>query len=202
MTASLGIATIDCMDGIVFDGQQTDERVLSEIKPHPYTLIFTIVKVTTFLLFFYAVLLGIASIIPSAEAQIQLWSTLFFVLTVAGSLLWVITVFNKSITYITDRRIIRLELLSPIYTSKRALFWSETLKAKGYSTNLIWRLLKIGNVQVEPQAAGHENVRVTDVYLFEDFANYVDKIIFITKNTPNEIVNVQSFVPKQKGERY
>lgn len=189
------------MEGIVFDGQQTDEKILAVIRPHGFTLAFSFLKACLILVFFYAVLFSTATILPEASGQIRLWSTVLFILLLVGSLLWITTVFKKATTYITDRRIIRFELLSPIYTAKRALFWTEALKAKAYSTNLFWRLLKIGTVQVEPQAADHESVRVTDMYLFEDLANYLDKIIFTVKSNPESITSLRTFIPKPKGQR-
>ena len=61
--------------------------------------------------------------------------------------------------------------------------------------------MKIGTIDVEPQLAEHEDVRVTDVYYFEDLANYIDKILFTFKNSPAEIATLKPFVPKGKGLR-
>ncbi len=47
----------------------------------------------------------------------------------------------------------------------------------------------------------HEDVRVTDVYYFEDLANYIDKILFTFKNTPGDIAAIKPFVPHPKGQR-
>jgi len=53
---------------------------------------------------------------------------------------------------------------------------------------------------VEPTALRTmEDVRITDVYYFEDLANYIDKILFTFKNTPAEVANLKPFVPKPKG---
>ena len=43
-------------------------------------------------------------------------------------------------TYLTDRRIIRFEVVTPFFKTKRALFWNEAMKAKGYAQNLIAKL--------------------------------------------------------------
>ena len=85
--------------------------------------------------------------------------------------------------------------------TKRALFWSETLKAKAYAPNMIFRMLKVGTIDVEPQLADHEDVRITDVYYFEDLANYIDKILFTFKNKPTDVAAIKPFVPKAKGQR-
>lgn len=189
------------MEGIVFDGQQTDERILTQLNPHIYSLAFTLTKIVVILIFFYAVVLSIASLVPQATSIIRFWSTIGLICAAVGASWWSMSAYNHSKTYITDRRIMRFELLSPIYTAKRSLFWTEALKAKAYSTNIIWRILGIGTVQVEPQAAEHENVRITDIYLYEDIANYIDKIIFTVKSNPSQLSQIRSFVPKPKGRR-
>jgi len=185
----------------VFDGQQSDEKILAEIRPHIYSEIFAFVKVILILLIFYLVLLSISTLIPVVSGVIRLLSTVFLLISLVGFVSWMIMAYNRSVTYITDRRIMRFEQLSPIYKAKRALFWKEALKAKAYQTNIIWRMLKIGTVQVEPQAADQESVRITDIYLFEDLANYIDKIIYIIKNKPQDISTLRSFIPKFKGMR-
>jgi hypothetical protein len=91
--------------------------------------------------------------------------------------------------------------VSPFFVTKRALFWNEALKAKAYASNIFFRSFKIGTIDVEPQLAEHEDVRVTDVYYFEDLANYIDKILFTFKNKPEDIASIKPFVPKVKGQR-
>lgn len=186
---------------IVFDGQQSDEKILAVLSPHIGRLTVNIGKILIVLIAFYLVLWAIASFLPDTASKIRIAATLLFIAGLAASIWWSLVTFRKSKTYLTDRRIMRFELLSPIYTAKRSLFWSESLKAKGYSTNILWRLLKIGTVQVEPHAATDESVRVTDIYLYEDVANYIDKIIFSLKNNPTTIGDVRPFIAKPKGQR-
>ena len=77
----------------------------------------------------------------------------------------------------TDRRIIRFEQVSPFFSAKRALFWNEVLKAKAFAPSFLFRLLRIGKVVVESHESGGENVYIDNVFLFDDVANYIDKII-------------------------
>jgi hypothetical protein len=184
-----------------FDGQQEGERVLYTITPHPIAKQIAIARIAFLSIFFLVVLWVIGSIVPSAATAIQM-AGIFLALTllVVGTW-WNVKVYNRAKTYITDRRIIRFDVVSPFFMTKRALFWNEALKAKAYAPNLLFRSLKIGTIDVEPQLAEHEDVRVTDVYYFEDLANYIDKILFTFKNTPAEIANIKPFVPKARGQR-
>lgn len=184
-----------------FDGQQEGERVLYIVAPHPIAKQFAIARIVFLAVFFIIVLWVIGSIVPAAAAVLRTSGILLGLLLLAIGTWWNVTVYNRAKTYITDRRIIRFDVVSPFFMTKRALFWNEALKAKAYAPNLIFRSLKIGTIDVEPQLAEHEDVRVTDVYYFEDLANYIDKILFTFKNTPAEIPNMKPFVPKAKGQR-
>lgn len=184
-----------------FNGQQEGERILYTIAPHPFTKQFAIVRILLLSLFLYIVFWVIGTIIPSAVLLLQISGFVLTLLLSAVGIWWNITVFKKSRTYITDRRIIRFDVVSPFFTTKRALFWNEALKAKAYAPNVFMRMFKIGTIDVEPLLAEGEDVRVTDVYYFEDLANYIDKILFTFKNSPTEIATLKPFVPKEKGQR-
>jgi hypothetical protein len=185
-----------------FDGQQEGERVLYEVTPHPIAKQIAIARIIFLAVFFFVVLWVIGTIVPTAAALLQLIGFLLALTLLIVGIWWNLTVYKKSKTYITDRRIIRFDVVSPFFMTKRALFWNEALKTKAYAPNFWFRSMKIGTIDVEPQLSEHEDVRVTDVYYFEDLANYIDKILFTFKNSPGEIANLKPFVAKKKGERY
>lgn len=184
-----------------FDGQQEGERVLYVISPHPLTKQIAIARLVFLAVFLYAIFWVIGSIVPTLIITMQIIGFILSVLLLAIGIWWNLTVFKKARAYITDRRVIRFDVVSPFFTTKRALFWSEALKAKAYSPNFLLRAMNVGTIDVEPQLSEGEDVRVTDVYYFEDLANYIDKILFIFKNSPNEITSLKPFVPKEKGQR-
>lgn len=189
------------MEGIIFDGQQTDERVLYEIAPHQYAKYTSIIKIVLLSIFFYIVINLISTVYAPATVFLQLVGLLFSAAVLIIGLWWIQTVYTKAKTYITDRRIIRFEVSTPFVTAKRALFWNEALKAKGYPPNLFYKMLNIGIVRVEPQMDSSEDVIVTDVFMYGDVANYIDKILFTFKNKPADIADIRPFVPKPRGQR-
>lgn len=189
------------MDEIVFEGQQTGERVLCEIRAHEFSKYIAVAKIIFLSLFFYLVLSMISSVVVQAAALLKSAGLIFSLLLLIIGIWWNITVYSKDRTYITDRRIIRFDVVSPFFKTKRALFWNEALKAKGYAPNLLYRAFKIGTIAVEPIMGEKENIVVTDVYYFEDLANYIDKILFTFKNKPTEIDTIQPFIPKPRGQR-
>ena len=177
-----------------FEGQQKDERILYIVTPHGLATIFAITRILVLALLFWVVTFNILPAIGIITFVVS------FMLA-AGGIWWNTEVYKKSKTYLTDRRVYRTQLVSPFFQAKRALFWTEALKAKGYAPNIIWRLLKIGTVEVQPHLDEHEGVRITDVYFFEDLANYIDKILYLVKNSPDDIATIRPFVPKPAGSR-
>lgn len=186
---------------IQFDGQQTDERILYVIIPHHFAKYVALTRLVLLALFFFFILQLIASVVPMFATPLKIASLAFSALLLIIGFLWNEIVYGKSKSYITDRRIIRFEVMTPFFTTKRALFWNEALKAKGYTSNVFWKMLNIGKVRIEPQLAEGEDVLVHDVYMYDDVANYVDKILFTFKNKPAEVSMIKPFVPKPKGQR-
>lgn len=189
------------MTSIQFDGQQTDERILLTITPHRFAHYVAIAKLFFLCVVFYSILALISYTVPVMQVTIRLGGFILAGITFLAGLWWNTRVYSLSKTYITDRRIIRFDVVSPFFQTKRALFWNEALKAKGFAANLLYRTLDIGVVEVEPHLSDHENVRVSDVYVYEDVANYIDKIIYTFNNQQSELANIKPFVPKPRGQR-
>jgi hypothetical protein len=184
-----------------FDGQQSDEKVLSVITPHiSRFIVSTTITVIVFLLVL-EILYSIIALIPLYWILLTNIASLICIVILGITIWWLWKTQTNDKTYITDRRIIRFDVVTPFFTNKRALFWNEVLKVKAYSSNMIFRLMKIGVLQIEPVAAEHESVVIPDVYYHEDLANYIDKIIFAFKNKPSEITAIKPFVPLPKGKR-
>ncbi|EKD67919.1 MAG: hypothetical protein ACD_48C00152G0005 [uncultured bacterium] len=184
-----------------FDGQQSDEKVLTIISPHITRFIFSLATVIIVFLFIMVIIFSIASFIPLVATPIRTIATLISLSVLAIAIWWLWKTQTNDKTYITDRRIIRFDVVTPFFTNKRALFWNEVLKVKAYANNMMLRLMKIGILQIEPVAAEQESVIIPDVYYHEDLANYIDKIIFAFKNKPEEINSMKPFVPLPKGKR-
>lgn len=189
------------MDQIYFDGQQSDERILYTVLPHSFARTSSIVSIVGIALFFSAVVIMISMAIPVGSIPILLTGIVLCILFTITSLWYVTTSYSRDRTYLTDRRIIRFETMSPFFRTKRALFWSEALKAKAFAPNMIYQRMNIGNLVVEPIMGDGESIRVTNVGYYEDLANYIDKILYIVKNTPTELRTLKPFIPKPKGKR-
>ncbi|MBI3956276.1 hypothetical protein HY339_03380 [Candidatus Gottesmanbacteria bacterium] len=189
------------MSTIVFDGQQEGERILYELRPHPIAKYLAIARGTLLALGLVLVLLIIAFVVPSGAGTLTALGVTAGLMLIAASVWWNNKVYGQSKTYITDRRVMRFDVVSPFYQTKRSLFWNEALKAKGWAPNLLSRILGIGTVEVSPHMDQHEDVVIPNVAYFEDIANYIDKILFTSKQTPQALSDFKPFIPKPRGQR-
>lgn len=189
------------MSAIVFNGQQEGERILYELCPHPLARYLTIARGATLALALVLVLFIIASVVPTARAVLTTTGVVLGIGLLAVSFWWNNKVYGQSRSYITDRRIMRFDVVSPFFQTKRSLFWHEALKAKGYAPNFLYRILGIGTVEVAPHMDEHEDVVIPNVAFFEDIANYIDKILYTYKQTPSALVDFKPFIARPRGQR-
>jgi hypothetical protein len=184
-----------------FDGQQSDEKILTVITPHTSRFILSTATAICVCIFILGILYATIAFLPTGVATLRVIVTIISLVVLGIALWWFWKTQTNDRTYVTDRRIIRFDVVTPFFTNKRGLFWNEVLKVKAYSTNMFFRLMKVGSLQIEPVAAEHESIVVPDVYYHEDLANYIDKIIFTFKNKPGDISTIKPFVPLPKGHR-
>ncbi len=188
------------MNTIVFDGQQTDEVVLYVITTHPIIRILNDIVVIASGLF----LLGVFFALWQTETipyGIPLIGVICALLWIIGGILWQELVMKGNRVYLTDRRCMRFERVTPVLTTKRSLFWSDVLKAKAFSDNMFWKKMNVGTLQIEPVAADGEDVKIPHVYYAEDLANYIDKILYVSKTAPATIGSIKPFVAQSKWQR-
>jgi len=187
---------------ILFDGQQEGEVILFSFLPHRMAFWLSTAK----LIFGLTLLAGL---IWAYHELIPYELELIYKLGLAGCLgsavvgvWWLNKYYSEAWTYITDRRVVRFEPVFPIFFKKRNLFWANVLKSKAVSTNYLLRMLKIGTVVISPIFGDEEDIHCKYSYYYEDLTNYVDKILFLSKHSPNELQTMREFILKPKGARY
>lgn len=196
-----------------FFGRQENEKILYVVKPHPFALVVSLIKVylISFVILVVLVVLGL---------QIQVLSTFFYLGGLVLSLLIIIfgtkivgDYQKRDVGYVTDRRLVRFEPTTLFATNSRTLTWDEVVKVKTYPPNIVWKQLAIGNVVIHartpgrPDNMGHgditaDDITLNDVYYYRDLGNYIDKILFTYKQKPKEMDDIRPFVAKPRGERY
>ncbi len=184
---------------LTFDGQQEGERVLYEITPHRVVEGFLIGRIVLTATLFFGIILIIGS--QTDSMHVSLFGAVFVLAALFLAFWWTKTRSKYSRAYITDRRFVRFEKVTPFALSKRALFWNEVLKAKAFEPNLLLKSYNVGTLIVEPQVQTEENIVIPHVEYAEDLANYIDKLLYLFKNDLTSIASVKPFVPKPRGHR-
>ena len=189
------------MNDTLFDGQQEGERILYTVHEHPLSAYISYVTISVISLCIFGFTGLISTTFPDASTIIWSIGVIFGIGVLALGALWTKRHHEQSVAYITDRRIMRFEAVSPFFVAERALFLNEARKAKAVTKNVFCKILNIGMVVVETQVPDQGEVRLGNVYYYDDLVNYIDKILYLFKNTPSEISGLRPFVPKPKGKR-
>lgn len=194
-----------------FKGQHSDEKVLYEVKPHIYSLwlrIAGVVLLSILLCVFSILLVSVSSVIPPLG--------IIFAIAITLIASWILHIqYDKTIAYITDRRLVRFEAHHPFHVATRSLNWDDTMKVKTYPPHFIWSMLNIGTVvlharssiislegdSIQREVAG-DDLELKDVWYYEDLGNYIEKILYTNKRNHAELADFRPFVPKPKGQRY
>ena len=198
-----------------FYGQQDGEKILYSIKPHQLSLYFSITKIVLASLAISSLGFIISSQIPVLPNQFKIYFLLIgIIFAILGSLNQII-IFNKTIAYITNRRVIRFSAHTPLATSIRSLTWDQAAKAKTLPPNAIFKMFMIGDITIHSistvsaidtktthNVITNDDVEISNVYYYKDLGNYIEKIIYTFKNEPENIKNIRPFIPKPKGKRY
>jgi hypothetical protein len=196
----------------MFPGQQNDEKILYVIRPHFIAKFFSLLK--TYLLATLLVLLSLALWNMTGENLVGLGMIFGVLIAVFGTLL-ISRMHENSVSYLTDRRLVRFEQHSPFNTSTRSLSWDDVLKVKTYPPNMLWSMFNVGTVvlharssiisfhqdEIQKTVAG-DDLDIRDVYYYKDLGNYIDKILYLNRHNPGELKELRQFVPKPRGQRY
>lgn len=197
-----------------FYGQQENEKILYVTKPHPIARTVGLIKISLITIIIFIILMYLSGTFPEG---INVFRTLGVIIPISILIIGTKAINNfqkRNISYITDRRIVRFDPTTFFATNIRTLSWDEAVKVKTFSPNMLWKQLKIGSVIVHARTTvktiDEENtgtvtaddIELTDIYLYRDLGNYIDKILFTYKQMPKEVAEIHPFVPKPKGKRY
>jgi|GEM_PF-737434 len=193
---------------IEFPGQQTGERVLYRAKMSSKMKILSMVVVVIVALFFLVMFQIVWSILTPTLLEMNASPIFLLLANFLGIALaifvlwWINRVYDQTELFITDRRVLKFLPLVPYRTSVRTLFWEEVIKVKTfYKNTLLEKMLGIGSFEVHGRNHETDNIEMDYLIYHEDLGNYVDKILYIYKNKPEELTTFKKFVPKPVGKR-
>ncbi|MEZ4755171.1 MAG: hypothetical protein R3A13_12880, partial [Bdellovibrionota bacterium] len=161
-----------------FDGKQAEERLLYVIRPHKLLLLLGALQVLIITIAAYFAWDRLSyEVLRFDESKIELGKGLILSLGMVG-LWWKNKYYKCFRAYITDRRIVRFEAIFPVTEKKRTLMWKEVAKTRGAASSFLWRLVKIGELEIVPKVIeGDGEMNVPYTFYFEDLASYIDKIV-------------------------
>ena len=193
-----------------FPGQQDGERVLHVIRPHKISESVELAKIVLFAVVLFVILAILSVSLPPA----------FFIAITLPPLIifvgwWVIHgIHEKTIAYITDRRVVRFQATTPFHASIRTINYDDVTKVKTLGGGFFEDMVGVGTLvfsartSMVKSAVGSSNNLVDDdleirhVYFHKDLANYLDKILYLFKHDLQELKTVREFVAKPRGKRY
>ena len=198
-----------------FYGKQDGEKILYAITPHNISLYLSIFKTSLASIAVASLGFIISSQIPTLPSQIRIYPLIAGLLLLIVGVLNQIVTFNKTISYITNRRVVRFSAHTPFATSTRSLTWDQAVKAKSLPPNAIYKMFMIGDITIHSNSTvsavdnksthntiTNDDIEITNVYYYKDLGNYIEKIIYTFKNEPDKLNNILPFVAKPKGKRY
>lgn len=194
-----------------FPGQHDDERVLAMVKQHHLGLVVRLTKVGLLA----GVVLALGGILgPLIHAAISGITVVGAIIVGSIGVWYALAIQDKSVAYITDRRIVRFDITTPFTTVSRGLGWDDTLKVKSFTPNIVWKMLNVGKLTVHAKSTmvglteapkgytTNDDIDLDYVFYYRDLANYIDKILYLFKNQPKGLSELHAFVGKPKGMRY
>ncbi len=197
----------------LFYGQQENEKILYVARPHPVADTFNLFKVFLVAILLFVIFYFVGKQTSSISSILHILAIVLPTITIILGSKMVKNFNTRNMSYITDRRIVRFDPTTFFATNIRSLSWDEAVKVKTYSPNLLWKQLKIGTVIVHARTTvktsdenqshtSADDIELSDIYLYRDLGNYIDKILFTYKQMPAGVAEIRPFVPKPRGERY
>jgi hypothetical protein len=198
----------------VFVGQQEGERVLYEVASHPLHQLIKAAKVLVFAVILVVLFWKISTAMPAWAGYVQMGGLVLGLVVGAIGWMGLAAMDAKSKSYITDRRVVRMSATTPWTVNTRSLSWDEVVKTKTKSAGFLWRMLGVGSVvaharstvipaegQKSEQIVTNDDIEFTYVIFYQDLGNYMDKVLYLFKNSKKELAVMRPFVAKKRGKR-
>lgn len=189
-----------------FSGQANDERILyigREAEIMRWLKLAFVVLATVILFVVGQLILEILGrLINQSVGGWQLLVTLLSIIFGGIGLWWVHTTWQKSLFFITNRRLSKFIYVTPWNRYNLSVTLDMVEDTGAYSRGYFEALFKIGTFSARSAAGNREEKYffVNHVKFAEDLANYTNKVLFLFKQDAAKLDNFRPFIP-EKGTR-
>ncbi len=191
-----------------FDGIQDDEVILYVIHPHWLMFLLrlgnALMRLAVLLTLWFGLMFSAHTNtnytqLTDFELRGYICAVIFFLLDFA----WQFRFYSTYRGYITDRRIVVVKSVFPVTYKRLTLFWKDAVKARDIANSFLWRMLKIGTLEISARLFQGFNmqpdknnplgseIQIKFVKNFVEIVNYIDNLIHLTAHHPEKIKDVR-----------
>ncbi len=204
-----------------FPGQATDERILYVTREHVLFLwlriAFVLLLTAGILMASYVFGLAFRQIFPANSLGFTLPITLLLAgVFAATGWWWVHGIWHKSLAIVTNKRLIKIIYTTPVNRYNQSLplemIVDTSCNNQGFVEGVAHAWLQIGTLTARSSAsssgvATEDTDRVNKKYFYleniqycEDLQQYLNKIISLLHQSPEQLQAFRPFIPHLKGE--
>lgn len=122
-------------------------------------------------------------------------------LVALGGYWWIGETYRKSIFIITTRRLTKIIYTTPFTWYQFSLGLDEIADTGSYSSSYFEALFNLGYFVARSGAAAIKNFKIINITFAADLHNYVNKLLYVFKHTPESVNEFRPFIPHLKGEK-
>lgn len=189
-----------------FPGQASDERILYVSREAPVMLYMRLSVVAIASLVVGLMGLVIALSVPGiGGAQgllLSLGTMLLGIIFLLVGGWWILNLWKKSLFLLTNRRLTKFIYTTPWNRYNLSLGLDQIVDTGAYARGYVQALLGIGTFTARSSAGNRQEkyFYVENVHAAEDFANYVNKVLYAYNQDRNSLGSFRPFIPFLKGE--
>lgn len=189
-----------------FEGKQDDEVILYVIHPHWLMIFSRVLKAMLRSIFLAAAWWASNFLVPASLENFEVRIYLLILICFLADIAWQSKFYHSYRGYITDRRIVVTKSLFPVTIKRMTLFWKDAVKARDIASNFVWRMMKIGTLEISAKLfQGYDLQQAKDnplgseiqmryVKYFVEITNYIDNLIHLTAHNPEKINHLKPLV--------
>ncbi len=190
-----------------FPGKHSQEKILFVTRESEKILLIRLflVFLATFILFFsflfsLKIIQTLIFIPPEILHSITLYSTTITLLLSLLAIWWFITLWEKSVFIVTNRRLTKIIYTSPWNKYHLSLNLDKIVDGGAYQKGFLQPLLGLSYFVARSSAGNIKNFKIVNIDFAEDLHNYLTKLLYAFNTHKQKLDNFRPFIPYMKGE--